>query len=224
MPRFRIRQLIAEANARGHRVSQRQLADVAGITPPSMSQIVRGDTENPRIDILQAIADFFAEKLKQPMTIDDLIEHEGEEGRPTQRARHPAPPGALYLQVDDFVRVPELGKVPCGPLDKVDEEDIVDYHWIPKQWVEEGWYFLRAAGDSMAPKIEHNDLLLVEPGHDWRDQHIVVVRVNGEFTCKHLHLYNDHALLVALNPAHKPIVVTDEVVIVGRVRKIVKDT
>ena len=44
----------------------------------------------------------------------------------------------------------------------------------------------------------------------------------GEVTCKKLLLENDHALLTPLNPSYDPIVVKDEMTILGKVIRVSK--
>ena len=47
---------------------------------------------------------------------------------------------------------------------------------FPKELVGGGEYTARATGDSMMPTIKDGDMLLIEPGNDWKDKSIVIAR------------------------------------------------
>ena len=121
---------------------------------------------------------------------------------------------------EDFVAVPVLGDIPCGDLDQVGQGDIVGYQHVYKDKIGRGRFFLRARGDSMAPLILDGDLLLIEPGPEWNNKAVVAVYMDGHVTCKRLYLYDHSAALVSANPNYSPIIVSEEMIILGRVIKI----
>ena len=121
---------------------------------------------------------------------------------------------------EDFISVPILGNIPHGDLDQVGPEDIVDYEHVHKRDIGRGRFFLRARGDSMAPLILDGDLLLIEPGPQWNHKTIIAVYMDRHVTCKQLHLHNYTATLVSANPNYAPIIVTEDMVIIGRVIKV----
>ena len=214
-----------ESKRAGKKVTQVGLAQAANVSQPSMWAIVNGETKAPNPDILRAIADVFTHALGRRITIDNLIEKEpagSSEHYPVTQAKPLMLKEDIELHPEDFTALPELGSIPHGDLDQVREKDIVARHWLPKSWVGEGQFILRAKGDAMAPDIKDGDLLLIEPGDRWDNQDIVVAYVEGEITCKYLHLYDGYAMLVPANPTYQPTVVTDEMRIVGRVIRSLK--
>ena len=72
----------------------------------------------------------------------------------------------------------------------------------------------------MAPLILDGDLLLIGPGNRWNHKTVVAVYMDRQMTCKQLYLYNHTAVLVSANPNYVPIIITEEMVILGRVIKI----
>lgn len=121
---------------------------------------------------------------------------------------------------EDFIAIPILGDIPCGDLGLVGQRDIVGYQHIHKDRVGKGRFFLRAKGDSMETLIIDGDLLLIEPGPQWNNTTVVAVFIDGQVTCKRLHLYDHSAALVSDNTKYPPIIVTEEMIIIGRVIKI----
>lgn len=73
--------------------------------------------------------------------------------------------------------IPVLGIIPCGPLEeelasaprRVDPGNALK--WLP------GDFFLKAAGDSMAPRIEEGDLVLIRRDVAFNNGEICAVRV-----------------------------------------------
>ncbi len=120
----------------------------------------------------------------------------------------------------DFIVVPILGDIPGGDLDQVGQGNIVGYQHVYKAKIGKGRFFLRARGDSMAPLILDGDLLLIEPGPQWNNKTVVAVYMGGHVTCKRLYPYHHSAALVSANPNYSPIIVTEEMIILGRVIKI----
>ena len=119
---------------------------------------------------------------------------------------------------EDFIAVPILGDIPHGDLDQVGPEGIVGYEYVHKREIGRGRFFLRTRGDAMAPFILDGDLLLIEPGPQWKHKTIIAVYMDRHVTCKQLH--NHTAALVSANPNYAPIKVTGEMIIIGRVIKI----
>ena len=70
-------------------------------------------------------------------------------------------------------------------------------------------FFVRVAGESMVGVgICRGDLLVVDRSVEARDKHIVVARLDGEYTVKRLRLWRDGVYLVAENPDYPTIDVT----------------
>lgn len=227
MSQLRIDEFILECKRRGIKITQKDLAEAAGIGQTAIHKIIRGDTQAPKPDILVAIADRFTQALARQITVDDLIVRNDSLPRAVETSRTSFR-SADWTKADaggsvtdgDFIAVPILGNIPHGDLDQVGAEDIVGYERVHKRALGKGWFFLRARGDSMEPLILDSDLLLIEPGNQWNHRTIVAVYMDRYVTCKQLHLHDQHATLVSANPNYAPIIVTDEMTIIGRVIKI----
>ena len=227
MTTLKIDELMLECKRQGIKITQKDLAEAAGIGQTAIHKIIRGDTQAPKPQILVAIADYFTEALARKITVDDLIVKENSLPRAVETSRSPF--GATdWMQADEggpvtdghFISVPILGNIPHGDLDQVGPEDIVGYEHVHKRELGRGRFFLRARGDSMAPLILDGDLLLIEPGPQWKHKTIVAIYMDRHVTCKQLHLHDNTSALVSANPNYAPISATEEIVIIGRVIKI----
>ena len=117
-----------------------------------------------------------------------------------------------------------LGYVAAGvPIDAI--EEIIDWEEIPKEMAARGEYFgLKIKGDSMAPKIENGDTVIVRQQPDAENDEIVIVTINGdEGMCKKLRKSSEGLTLISRNPAYEPMFFTPQevndlpVTIVGKV-------
>ena len=72
----------------------------------------------------------------------------------------------------------------------------------------------------MAPLLLNNALLLIKPRNQCNHTTIVVVYIDRSVACKQLHPYSHSAALVSDNTKYPPIIVTEEMIIIGRVMKI----
>ena len=227
MTTLKIDDLMLECKRQGIKITQKDLAEAAGIGQTAIHKIIRGDTQAPKPQILVAIADHFTEALARKITVDDLIIKESSLPRAVETSRSPF--GATdWMQVNeaepvtdaDFIAVPILGNIPHGDLDQVGPEDIVGYERVHRREIGRGRFFLRTRGDAMAPLILDGDLLLIEPGPQWKHKTIVAIYIDRHVTCKQLHLHDNTSALASANPNYAPIIVTEEMVIIGRVIKI----
>ena len=225
--RLLIDEFMLECKRKGIKITQKDLAEAAGIGQTAIHKIIRGDTQAPKPETLVAIADCFTNALNREITVDDLIQKESSPRGTLATPRNPLKitnwtrlAEAEPVSDDDFVAIPILGDIPCGDLDQVGQGDIVGYQHVYKDKIGRGRFFLRARGDSMAPLILDGDLLLIEPGPQWNNRTVVAVYMDGHVTCKRLYLYDHSAALVSANPNYSPIIVTEEMIILGRVIKI----
>ena len=128
----------------------------------------------------------------------------------------PQPPQGL--------KIPVLGTVAAGiPISAV--EDILDYEEVPLSWENQGEFFgLRIKGDSMQPKMDDGDVVIVRQQSDANSGDTVIALVNGDdATCKKLQKTENGIMLVSTNPNYLPMFFTNEeiqtkpVVILGKV-------
>ena len=122
------------------------------------------------------------------------------------------------------LKIPVLGNVAAGiPISAV--EDILDYEEVPISWQNQGEFFaLRIKGDSMEPRMESGDVVIVKQQSDANSGDTVIALVNGDdATCKKLQKTDNGIMLVSTNPKYLPMFFTKEdivnkpVVILGKV-------
>lgn len=123
-------------------------------------------------------------------------------------------------------RVPILSEIPCGEpamvYNSIDHDDFVE---IDSTLAETGEYYgLRARGNSMSPKIEDGDTMIVHFQRDVESGQIAIVKVNGnEAVCKRIKKYRDGIELIPTNPSYAPKFYSNEEIdqlpieIIGRV-------
>ena len=122
------------------------------------------------------------------------------------------------------LKIPVLGTVAAGiPISAV--EDILDYEEVPQSWENQGEFFaLKIKGDSMEPRMESGDVVIVKQQSDANSGDTVIVLVNGDdATCKKLQKTDNGIMLVSTNPKYPPMfysneeIITKPVVILGKV-------
>lgn len=127
-------------------------------------------------------------------------------------------------QPSQGLKIPVLGTVAAGiPISAV--EDILDYEEIPSSWQSQGEFFaLKIKGDSMEPRMESGDVVIVKQQSDANSGDTVIVLVNGDdATCKRLQKTDNGIMLVSTNPKYPPMFYSLEdiqakpVVILGKV-------
>lgn len=112
---------------------------------------------------------------------------------------------AREMKMMRSVSIPVYARVAAGiPLEA--SEEIVDREEIPKKWTEFGDYYgLRIRGDSMQPRIEEGDVVIVRKQSTADDGQTVIALVNGnDAVCKRLKVYKDGIALVSNNPMYPP--------------------
>lgn len=120
-----------------------------------------------------------------------------------------------------------LGRVAAGvPLEAI--EDIIDTEEISEELASTGEFFgLQIHGDSMEPRMNEGDVVIVRQQEDAESGDIVIAMINGcDATCKRLKKYADGIMLLSNNPKYEPMVFSSEditekpVKIIGRVMEL----
>lgn len=190
------------------KINQRELANFLKVAPSTISMYESGQRE-PNFEVLESLADFFNVDLnyllgKSDKTTKLMIEDIS-----------PKPQG---------IKIPVLGTVAAGiPISAV--EDILDYEEVPQSWQNQGEFFaLKIKGDSMEPRMESGDVVIVKQQSDANSGDTVIVLVNGDdATCKRLEKTENGIMLVSTNPKYPPMfysledIQTKPVVILGKV-------
>lgn len=181
-----------------YNVSRMQLSESLGISYSTVSDWINGNAY-PRIDKIEMMANYFG------INKSDLVEED-------------------YNNETSALKIPVLGNVAAGiPISAV--EDILDYEEVPISWQNQGEFFaLRIKGDSMEPRMESGDVVIVKQQSDANSGDTVIALVNGDdATCKKLQKTDNGIMLVSTNPKYLPMFFTKEdiankpVVILGKV-------
>lgn len=134
------------------------------------------------------------------------------------------PYGKAVENISVGVKIPVLGKVAAGiPIEMI--EDILDFEEIPEIVGRTGDYFgLKIKGNSMSPRINEGDVVIVRKQSDADSGDVVIAQVNGnEATCKKLIKHKEGISLVSFNNEYEPMYFSNEdiesvpIKIIGRV-------
>ena len=122
-----------------------------------------------------------------------------------------------------LVRLPVLSSVPGGKPNLIFHPDHIE-KYITVDDVKDGNAFaLKVEGDSMSPRIENGDVIIVSPKREVRNGDICVIRANDEDTVKKVNFENSYVHLVPLNHHYEPVSVKKkDVTFIWRVVKVIK--
>ncbi len=112
------------------------------------------------------------------------------------------------------IKIPVLGCVQAGiPVEAV--KDIIDYEEITEEMARTGEYFgLRIKGNSMNPRMQEGDVVIVRKQQDVDSGDVAIVIVdNQEATCKQVKKHEYGISLVSFNTAFEPMFFTNEEII-----------
>lgn len=109
------------------------------------------------------------------------------------------------------IKIPVLGTIPAGiPIEAIQE--IIDYEEVSQEMYKQGELFaLQVKGDSMTPKIDNGDVVIVKKQQDFENGNICVIMVNGfDATLKKVKRDEKGIYLISLNTNYKPVFYTKE--------------
>ncbi|MBQ4068955.1 MAG: transcriptional repressor LexA [Lachnospiraceae bacterium] len=139
--------------------------------------------------------------------------------------RDPSKPRTIEILDDnasmirqEMVNIPVVGRVAAGePI--LANENIESYFPIPAEFVPRGdTFMLKVKGDSMINVgIYSGDTIMVESCNTARNGDIVVALIDDSATVKTFYKEKDYIRLQPENDDMEPIIVRDEVTIVGKV-------
>lgn len=141
--------------------------------------------------------------------------------------KDPTKPRAIEILDDSFnlsrrelVNVPIIGTVTCGePI--IAEERIDGYFPVPPEYLHangKNTFMLKVKGDSMINAgIFHGDLVLVEETNTARNSDIVCALIEDSATVKTYYKEGDHIRLQPENDTMEPIIIHDDISILGKV-------
>ncbi len=171
-------------------MKQVDLVNATGIGKSSISTYISGEYEPKQRNIY---------KIAKALNVNEawLI---GEDV-PIQ----PKPKNVFPLD-DEYVKIPIVGRVAAG-MGCLAEDNIIDYEPISKNSLTQGedYVFLNVVGDSMYPKFEEGDLVLVRCQTSVDSGSFAVVIIDGEDGVIKKVVYDkDWIELQSINPMYPP--------------------
>jgi len=131
-------------------------------------------------------------------------------------------PTGRYKRVE-LVSLPLLSSVPGGAPSLMFHPDYVEKYITVDDIKDTNAFALEVKGNSMAPRIEDGDIIIVSPKLEARTGDICVVRVSDEDTVKRVKIEDQFLHLIPLNPEYEPMVARKkDVTFMWRVVKVIK--
>ncbi|MEX1139840.1 MAG: XRE family transcriptional regulator [Bacteroidota bacterium] len=132
-------------------------------------------------------------------------------------------PTNRYKKVD-LISLPLLSSVPGGAPSLMFHPDYVEKYITVDSVHDKAAFALEVKGNSMAPKIEDGDIIVVSPKLESRSGDICVVRVSDEDTVKRIKVDEHLVYLIPLNPEFEPMAVKKrDVTFMWKVVKVIKN-
>ena len=107
-----------------------------------------------------------------------------------------------------FIKIPVYGNIPAGiPIEMIDTSYIEDFEEINADLIKNGqkYFCLKVRGDSMMPKFENGDRLIILQQSDCESGSFAAVSINHtECTFKKVIKHPNGITLQPLNPAYEP--------------------
>jgi len=153
-----------------------------------------------------------------------LLTGEGEKFAQEQK-----PSNVLSLPRNQYKKVPLismplLSSVPAGVPSQIFHPDYVERYITVDDVRDPSAFALEVKGNSMAPRIENGDIIVVSPKREVRNGDICVIRVVDEDTVKRVKVEDEFVHLIPLNPEYEPMIVRKkDIVFMWRVVKVIKN-
>lgn len=198
-------------------MDQSTLADKAGIATRTLQRWEKGEQVPDGVAIT---------KIAKATNVQPnwLLTGEGEMYAVPSRPENVYPlPGSIRRGVN-LVDLPLISSVPAGKVATIFHPDYVDNYVTVDDVKDPGAFALRVKGNSMAPRIEDGDVVIVSPQQEARNGDVCVVRVDGEDTLKKVKFEGNYVHLIPLNPEFEPATVKrKDVNFVWKVVKLIKE-
>lgn len=157
-----------------HDMTQSDLAKILDVSKSTVGKWILMKSI-PRMGVIQKLSDYF--NVPKSYFLEES---------PTRHAKG--------------TRIPVLGRVAAGiPIEAI--TDIDDWEEIPESMAKSGEYFaLRIKGESMSPKLQPGDIVIVKKQNDVDTGDTAIVLVNGnDATVKQIKKTETGIMLVGLN-------------------------
>ena len=166
-----------------HGYTLKQIGDLMGVSDAAVSQWESGKRE-ASYEVQLKLAELF------DVSVDFLLRGAVGNERPVPKQ----------------VMIPVLGRVSAGTGVTV-EEDIIGYEAEDAKYGDGEYFFLQVSGDSMSPKIDDGDLVLVHRQTSVDSGTVGVFSVDGEDGfVKKVEYDTEYIHLISFNPYYPPMV------------------
>lgn len=120
--------------------------------------------------------------------------------------------------------IPLLSSVPAGKTAVMFHPEHVERYVTIDNVKDPTAFALVVKGNSMSPRIEDGDIVVVSPQEESRSGDICVVRVNDEDVLKKVKIEGTHLHLIPLNPQFEPVTVKKrDTTFLWKVIKVIKN-
>lgn len=193
-------------------------------TRPTISKW-ENDTQTPQINTLKELANIYG------VTLDTLSSSLSLNITPIilgKDTSNESSPQLITKDTDTAVTLPILGDVAAG-MGAYAQNMIDGYEKVPSDWLTSPEdVFLKVKGDSMFPKFEEGDLLLIHPQETLENGEYGVVLIDGDNgVVKRVMLGDGWIELLSVNPSYPPRRFsgpeTERVRIFGKVKKLLRN-
>ena len=189
-------------------LSAEDIAKKAGVSPATIYRYESGDIRNPRSSILRPMAEVLNLDLYDLVGWSQFILDDRNDMWSQSSIKAPTASAAPK----PYRRIPVLGSIPAGvPIEAV--EEIEDWEDLPESMFKGGaeYFALKVKGDSMSPKYEDGDVLILRRQGTCDNGQDCAVLVNGDdATFKRVRLSERGITLQPLNPKYDPIFYTNQ--------------
>jgi len=119
--------------------------------------------------------------------------------------------------------IPLFSSVPAGKLAEIFHPDHAERYVTVDSVNDPNAFALVVRGNSMSPKIENGDIVVISPQREAKSGDICVVRINNEDTLKKVKIEENYVHLIPLNTTFEPVTVRKrDVAFVWKVVRVIK--
>lgn len=180
-----------------HSLSMQDMADMCGFSKAYIGQLEKGVNPSTGKPISPTIQAFDKIARAVGLDLDAFLKELDGTQLATLLPDKKKEPTSYHAK---GVRIPVLGRVAAGiPIEAI--EDIDEWEEIPEAMAKTGEYFaLRIKGESMSPKLQPGDIVIVKKQNDVDTGDTAIVLVNGnDATVKQIKKTETGIMLVGLN-------------------------
>lgn len=127
----------------------------------------------------------------------------------------------------EIAYLPLYGHAQCGPDGELLDDSILEHVPVPTRilnFQSSDGFIVEAQGESMLPRIHEGDMVIAKKAEHVANGSLAVCVYDDETLIKKIQYDEQAILLVSLNPSFAPIVVRENLRIVGEVKNVMSQT